>query len=216
MSEDWISRGPCPRTVLSGRPPSGVPPACQTCQLVVARIRHMRVGFWRIRDALRDRGIIRPWRSRRVCDEIIRAFAEACAGARLGVSWVTVISGPMHKHDDQQEQIDRAVLPSRSFSGKKCAAGKARPDRKPSRPIDFLRRAGGGIVADWLLDDQPVEIETNPMVRCCRFALYGGNQRQINHDGPCSSILPDEMFKRSERTQLTAFIRESEHSARVM
>src|SRR3546814_19650231 len=76
------------------------------------------------------------------------------------------LQGPMHKHDDQQEQIDRAVQTIQKFSGKKVRGWESPGLTETFQTIDCLARAGIEYVADWVLDDQPVEIETSegPMI----------------------------------------------------
>ncbi|MBT3810879.1 MAG: polysaccharide deacetylase, partial [Rhodospirillaceae bacterium] len=114
--EDGDIARPMPRVVLP--PPMGVPLLPDLPNWAWHEY-GMRVGFWRIRDALRDRGIIPTMAvNGRVCETYPRV-----AEAALELGWEFMghghVQGPMHKHDDQQEQIDRACAAIEKFTGKK-------------------------------------------------------------------------------------------------
>jgi len=118
----------------------------------------------------------------------------------------------MHKHDDQQEQIDRAVAAIEKFSGKKVRGWESPGLTETFQTIDCLARAGVEYVADWVLDDQPVEIETTegPMLS----VPYTVETNDITMMA-LQQHSSDEMFKRS-KDQFDRLYQESADSARIM
>jgi peptidoglycan/xylan/chitin deacetylase (PgdA/CDA1 family) len=96
----------------------------------------MRVGFWRLYDALNQRGIVPTMATNGiVCDSYPR-IVEAALKKDWEIMGHGFVQGPMHKVENQQEAIDATINTIKRFSGK--------------APVG------------WVLDDQPVWLKANP------------------------------------------------------
>ncbi len=207
--EDWDIARPMPRTVLP--PPMGVPLLPDLPNWSWHEY-GMRVGFWRIAETFQKYGI-RPTMAinGRVCETYPRVAEEA-----LKLDWEFMghgyLQGPMHKHDDQQEQIDRACAAIEKFSGKKVRGWESPGLTETFQTIDYLARAGVEYVADWVLDDQVVEIATT------EGPMYSVPYTVETNDITMMALQQhssDEMFKRS-KDQFDRLYMESEKSTRIM
>ncbi|MGE0255967.1 MAG: polysaccharide deacetylase family protein [Alphaproteobacteria bacterium] len=207
--EDWDDRRAMPRTVLP--PPQGQPVLPDLPNWAWHEY-GMRVGFWRIAEVLAEFGITPTLATNgRVCETFPRVPEEA-----LKRGWEFMghghVQGPMHKHDDQQEQIDRAVDSIRRFSGRKVRGWESPGLTENYETIDCLARAGIEYVADWVLDDQPVDIATSegPVVSV-PYTVETNDITMMaiqHHDSA-------EMFRRI-RDQFDRLYKESEAITRVM
>jgi peptidoglycan/xylan/chitin deacetylase (PgdA/CDA1 family) len=157
--EHWTMRNPMPRMVLS-------PPMGQALQPDLPNWAWheygMRSGFWRIHEALTSRGIIPTMATNGIVCESYPRVAEA--GLKHG--WEMMghgyIQGPMHKLENQQEEINRACEAIKKFSGKSPVGWESPGLTENDHTIDCLSAAGIEYVADWVLDDQPVWIKADP------------------------------------------------------
>lgn len=207
--EDWDISRAMPRTVLP--PPMGQPLLPDLPNWSWHEY-GMRVGFWRIAEVFKELDI-KPTMAinGRCCETYPRVAEEA-----LKLGWEFMghgyLQGPMHRHDDQQEQIDRACQAIQRFSGKKVRGWESPGLTETFGTIDFLARAGVEYVADWVLDDQPVDIQTTE-----------GRMVSVPYTVETNDITmmalqqhsADEMFKRC-KDQFDQLYKESEHSARIM
>ena len=207
--EDWDISRAMPRTVLP--PPMGVPLLPDLPNWSWHEY-GMRVGFWRISEAFKKFNV-RPTMAvnGRVCENYPRIAEEA-----LKLDWEfmghSYLQGPMHKHDDQQEQINRACDAIKSFSGKKVRGWESPGLTETFQTIDYLARAGIEYVADWVLDDQPVEIETTEgAVISVPYTVETNDITMMALQQHSS----EEMFKRS-KDQFDRLYQESEESTRIM
>jgi peptidoglycan/xylan/chitin deacetylase (PgdA/CDA1 family) len=66
----------------------------------------------------------------------------------------------MHHLEKQKEEIFQAVEAIRAFTGKKPRGWESPGLTETHETIDWLAEAGIEYVADWVLDDQPVRIDT--------------------------------------------------------
>ena len=207
--EDWDIGRAMPRTVLP--PPMGQPLLPDLPNWAWHEY-GMRVGFWRIAEVLQNFAI-RPTMAvnGRVCENYPRVAEEA-----LKRDWEFMghgyLQGPMHRHDDQQEQIDRACAVIREFSGQKVRGWESPGLTETFATIDYLARAGIEYVADWVLDDQPVDIATTegPIVSV-PYTVETNDITMMalqHHSG-------EEMYRRC-RDQFDRLYRESATGARVM
>lgn len=161
--EDWDIGGPMPRTVLP--PPMGQPLLPDLPNWSWHEY-GMRVGFWRLREVLQRHGIRATLAlNGRVCETYPRAVAGG-----LEAGWEPMghgyVQGPMHKLDDQRQAIRMTQEAIAAFVGKPARGWESPGLTETFETIDILREEGIEYVADWVLDDQPVEIATRagPMV----------------------------------------------------
>lgn len=155
--EEWEITRPMPRNVSN--PPGGVS--------VVPDIQNwgwheygMRVGIWRIMEALR-RHRIKPTLSinARVCETRPRI-----ARAALDDGWELMahcyVQMPIHKIEDQRAMIRQSIEVLKKFTGK-MPAGWLGPGRGQTyATLDYIAEAGFKYFADWVMDDQPFYVKT--------------------------------------------------------
>jgi peptidoglycan/xylan/chitin deacetylase (PgdA/CDA1 family) len=122
----------------------------------------MRVGFWRIFDALNQRKIIPTLAT----NGIVCTSYPRVAEAGLQKGWEMMghgyIQGPMHKLPNQLESIEQTIEAIKKFSGKAPVGWESPGLTENDETIDHLSQAGIEYVADWVLDDQPVWIQAKP------------------------------------------------------
>ncbi|MCC2095510.1 MAG: polysaccharide deacetylase family protein [Hyphomicrobiales bacterium] len=155
--EEWSIERAMPRTVL--------PPPMGGMQLpdVPNWAWHeygMRVGFWRFAEALEKAGIRATLAlNGRVCEVYPRVAEEA---HRLG--WEFMGHGweqrPMHAVEDQPEEIARSIAAITAVTGKAPRGWESPGLTETPETLDHLRAAGIEYVANWPLDDEPVEMRT--------------------------------------------------------
>jgi allantoinase len=155
--ENWDLRRSMPRTVLP--PPMGAPLLPDLPNWTWHEY-GMRVGFWRIFEALAARKI-RPTLALNgaVCEAyppVVRAAREA-GWEFMGHGW---LQGPMHLLEDQRSSIRRAMDAIAAVTGKTPRGWESPGLTETAETIDFLAAEGVQYVADWVLDDQPCEVET--------------------------------------------------------
>jgi len=155
--EEWDIEKPMPRGVLSA--PQGV----TTVPDVPNWAWHdygMRVGFWRMLDALAKRKIrVTTAINANVC----RSY-EPVARAMLDAGWEFmghgVKQGAMHLVPDQREAIRTAIGILREFTGKTPKGWLGPGLTETWETLDILVEEGIEYVSDWVNDDQPYEIKT--------------------------------------------------------
>ena len=120
----------------------------------------MRVGFWRLIDALAKRKI-RATTS--INAHVIESYTPV-AKAMLDAGWEFmahgVIQGAMHLLPDQRAAIRRSVEMLRKFTGKKPKGWLGPGLTETWETLDYLAQEGIEYVSDWVNDDQPYEIRT--------------------------------------------------------
>jgi len=157
--EHWSMSRPMPRTVLS--PPMGTPLHPDLPNWAWHEY-GMRVGFWRLHQALTARGLgVTLAINGVVCDTYPRvAEAGLKAGWEfMGHGWV---QGPMHKVDNQAEAIELAMAKIASFTGARPRGWESPGLTETETTLDLLSAAGVEYVADWVLDDQPTWLQARP------------------------------------------------------
>lgn len=120
----------------------------------------MRVGFWRLFDALTKRKIpVTTAINAQVC----QSYAPV-ARAMLDAGWEFmghgVVQGAMHNLPDQRAAIRKAVQLLRDFTGRKPKGWLGPGLTETWETLDFLAEEGIEYVSDWVNDDQPYEIRT--------------------------------------------------------
>lgn len=155
--EEWDIERPMPRSVLS--PPMGQPLMPDLPNWAWHEY-GMRVGFWRLLDCLKRFEIpVTLAINGSVCTTYPRV-----ASAALEAGWEFIGHGfnqrPMHQIEDELEVINQTIEAIRSFTGRVPRGWESPGLTETFDTIDHLAAAGIEYVADWVLDDQPVEIAT--------------------------------------------------------
>ncbi|MEZ5729715.1 MAG: polysaccharide deacetylase family protein [Burkholderiaceae bacterium] len=172
----------------------------------------MRVGFWRIHEALRRRGIVPTL----AINGIVCETYPRVAGAALDAGWEFMGHGyvqmPMHRVEDQAQAIAQCMDAIRRFTGKAPRGWESPGLTETETTIDLLSAAGIEYVADWVVDDQPCWIQASP-----KPVLSVPYTVEIN-DIPLMAIQNhrgDELYHRGLQ-QLDRLWSDSAHSTRVM
>jgi peptidoglycan/xylan/chitin deacetylase (PgdA/CDA1 family) len=161
--ENWDIRRPMPRAVLP--PPMGNPLLPDLPNWAWHEY-GMRVGFWRFVEVLGNFGIVPTF----ALNGSVCALYPRVAEAALKAGWEFMghgfIQGPMHNLEDQRISIRRTVDAIREFTGKPPRGWESPGLTETLDTIDILAEEGIEYVADWVLDDQPCDIQTTkgPMV----------------------------------------------------
>lgn len=120
----------------------------------------MRVGFWRLKEALDALGIKASlFTNARVLTDYTRV-----AEAALEAGWEFVGHGydqqPTHVEKDQRAMIRRTVEIIQDFTGKAPVGWLAPGLTETLYTPDYLAEAGIKYIADWVIDDEPCWIKT--------------------------------------------------------
>jgi peptidoglycan/xylan/chitin deacetylase (PgdA/CDA1 family) len=207
--EEWEITRPMPRQYSS--PPGGqsVPPDVQNWGW---HEYGMRVGIWRIIEALRKHRI-KPTMSinARVCETRPRV-----AQAALDEGWEfmahTYVQMPIHKVEDQRAMIRQTIDVLKKFTGR-LPSGWLGPGRgQTGATLDYVAEAGFKWFGDWVMDDQPFFAKTKH-----------GPILSIPYSVELNDILimvslqqeSDAMFKRA-RDAFDQVYRESAKGARIL
>ncbi len=157
--EHWSMERAMPRTVLS--PPMGQPLQPDLPNWAWHEY-GMRVGFWRIHDALRNLGIIPTLAINGVVCESYPRVARVALESGWEFMGHGYVQGPMHSVANQREAIVQTVNAIKAFTGQVPRGWESPGLTETSQTIDYLAEAGIEYVADWVFDDQPVWIPATP------------------------------------------------------
>jgi len=172
----------------------------------------MRVGVWRFHEVLKDFGIVPTFAlNGSVCQAYPRV-AEAALKAEWEFMGHGYVQGPMHKLDDQRVAIRKTVEAIHAFTGKAPRGWESPGLTETSETVDILAEEGIEYVADWVLDDQPVDIMTSKGRVVSVPYTVEINDVSIMAVQQHSS---DELLKRGIR-QFDRLYKESANSMRVM
>lgn len=207
--EEWSIERAMPRTVLP--PPMGQPLLPDVPNWAWHEY-GMRVGYWRFMDVLARAGVKATLA---INGNVCKSYPRV-AGAALEAGWEFMghglIQGPMHKVEDQGHAIRQTVEEIRAFTGQGPRGWESPGLTETDETLDLLRQAGIEYVADWVLDDQPVDIATRhgPMVSVPYTVEINDIVISLiqNH--------PSEMLLQRGKDQFDQLHREGEQSARVM
>jgi peptidoglycan/xylan/chitin deacetylase (PgdA/CDA1 family) len=207
--EEWSIERNMPRTVLP--PPYGQPLLPDLPNWSWHEY-GMRVGFWRIHEALGRLGLRATFAiNGSVCKSYPRV-AEAGLKAGWELMGHGYIQRPMHHVEDQRAAIRDTVEAIRQFTGKAPRGWESPGLTETYDTIDWLAEAGIEYVADWVLDDQPCMIKTahGPMVSVPYTVEMNDIAMMVlqNH--------PSEEWLRRGIDQFDRLYLEGEKSARVM
>lgn len=207
--ENWDPRRPMPRTVLP--PPMGVTLLPDVPNWSWHEY-GMRVGFWRLHEVLAELGI-RPTVA--INGSVCEAYPRL-ATAALDAGWEFMghgyLQGPMHNLEDQRLSIRRTLEAIKSFTGRAPRGWESPGLTETLDTADLLAEEGIEYVADWVLDDQPCEIETRSGPLVALPYTVEINDVAMMAVGQHSS---DELLKRGVR-QFDRLYRESAAITRVM
>jgi allantoinase len=207
--EEWSIERPMPRTVLS--PPMGQPLVPDVPNWAWHEY-GMRVGFWRIRDALTRRGIRTTFAvNGNVCNSYPRV-----AGAARDAGWEFMGHGfvqrPMHHLDDQRRAIADTMSAIEQFCGRPPVGWESPGLAETDETLDLLAEAGIEYVADWVLDDLPTELRTlHGPVLSVPYTVESNDivVHAIQH-------LPSNAFKQRTTDHFDRLYQEGSENARVM
>ncbi|OVZ61010.1 polysaccharide deacetylase [Pigmentiphaga sp. NML080357] len=156
--EVWEPTAAMPRAVLS--PPMGAPMLPDVPNWAWHEY-GMRVGFWRILDALRARSMPASFA---LNGAAIPRYEEVCTAAR-DAGWEFMGHGlvqrPMHKVEDQRAAIRETIDEIQRFTGKAPRGWESPGLTETDDTVDYLAECGIEYVADWVLDDQPVRLRSS-------------------------------------------------------
>jgi len=155
--EEWSIDHPMPRTVLT--PPRGQPLIPDLPNWAWHEY-GMRVGFWRLLGALRAAGLRATLAINGAVCESYPRVAQAAMEADWEFMGHGFLQGPMHHVDDQRQAIRDTITCIRNVTGKPPRGWESPGLTETFETPDLLAEEGIEYVADWVLDDQPVEIQT--------------------------------------------------------
>jgi peptidoglycan/xylan/chitin deacetylase (PgdA/CDA1 family) len=207
--EEWAIERNMPRTVLT-------PPLGQALQPDLPNWAWheygMRVGYWRFHEVLAKHKVKATLA---INGSVIESYPRVAEAARdagwefMGHGW---IQRPMHHVEDQRKAIADTVAAIRKFTGKPPRGWESPGLTETYDTIDWLAEAGIQYVADWVLDDQPVTINTmhGPIVSVPYTVEMNDISMMVlqNH--------PSEEWLRRGIDHFDRLYQEGEKSARVM
>ncbi|MBT5560366.1 MAG: polysaccharide deacetylase family protein [Proteobacteria bacterium] len=155
--EHWDSTVAQPRTILP--PPMGKPLLPDVPNWSWHEYGN-RVGFWRLRDLFNEYGVTPTLAMNGTILESYPRIAEEALKHEWEFMGHGFIQSPMHKLDNQAEHIQRTIDAIKSFTGKPPTGWESPGLTETMETLDLLSKAGIEYVADWPLDDQPVELKT--------------------------------------------------------
>jgi len=207
--EDWGIERPMPRTVLS--PPMGQPMLPDLPNWAWHEY-GMRVGFWRVHEVLQRHGVIPTLAINGLVCKTYPRIAQAGKDAGWEFMGHGYFQGPMHKLEDQRGAIRDTIAAIREFTGRAPVGWESPGLTETYDTIDLLAEQGIKYVADWVLDDQPVNIATSagPVVS----VPYTVELNDIPM-GALQHMSVDEMVKRGV-THFDQLYKESASITRVM
>ena len=154
-AEYWDSSHAMPRTLLP--PPMGLP--------LIPDIPNwtwheygMRVGIWRIAELLNSLGIRATFAVNGMVCERYPRIAETALKREWEFIGHGFVQEPLHQAEDQASAIGRTIDAIRRFTGRAPRGWESPGLAETLDTVDLLANAGIEYVADWVLDDQPCQI----------------------------------------------------------
>jgi allantoinase len=155
--EEWSIDHPMPRTVLS--PPMGAPLQPDVANWAWHEY-GMRVGFWRILETIKAAGLRATLATNGAVCKSYPRIIEAALEAEWEIMGHGFVQKPMHKVDDQRQAIRDTINAIREATGKPPRGWESPGLAETFETPDLLAEEGIEYIADWVLDDQPVELQT--------------------------------------------------------
>ena len=174
----------------------------------------MRVGFWRLLEALDQAEDPRHHVDQRAA--CARSY-EPVARAMLDAGWEFmghgVVQGAMHLLPDQRAAIRESIEILRDFTGKKPKGWLGPGLTETWETLDILAEEGIEYVSDWVNDDQPYEIRTTagPLVSVPYTLELNDIPMMVIQHHTSSGVA-----RRARRTSSTASTRRARKNPRVM
>jgi len=157
--ENWLPENLMPRMVLP--PPMGAgAPLLPDLPNWACHEYGNRVGFWRIYEMFKKRNLKATFA---VNGSAIEIYEEVCRAAHesgwefMGHGWT---QKPMHKCENQAEEIAKTFEAIRKMTGKPPRGWESPGLTETPETLDLLAAAGLEYIADWVIDDQPVYVNT--------------------------------------------------------
>ncbi len=154
--EHWDSENPQPRTILP--PPMGQPLLPDVPNWSWHEYGN-RVGFWRLRDMFKGYGVTPTLAMNGKIIESYKPIVDVALEGGWEFMGHGYVQGPMHRLDDQREHIRSTVEAIKDFTGKGPRGWESPGLTETMETLDILAEEGIEYVADWPLDDQPVELQ---------------------------------------------------------
>ncbi len=121
----------------------------------------MRVGFWRLLDALSSRKLKASAAiTARVCEGAGEPVARAMREAGWGFMGHGYQQAALHTVEDQREFIHKSFDILKKYTGKAPMGWLGPGLHETLDSLDYLAEAGFRFVCDWPMDEQPVEMRT--------------------------------------------------------
>ena len=122
------------------------------------------------------------------------------------------IQRPMHQVQDQWESISKTFEALKSFSGKPPRGWESPGMTETGETLDLLKEVGFEYIANWVLDDQPVQLTTR------HGPIYSVPYTVEINDIAISALQEhsSEMILTRGRDQFDRLYEEGAESARVM
>jgi hypothetical protein len=155
--EVWDSTKPQPRTVIT--PPAGGSPIPDVPNWAWHEYGN-RVGFWRLKEVLDAFEVPTTLALNGLVCKIYPRIAEEA----LEAGWEFMGHGysqlSMQKVENERLDIQRTRDVIKDFTGKAPRGWLGPALTETDETVDILKEEGFEYVADWVLDDQPVELRT--------------------------------------------------------
>jgi peptidoglycan/xylan/chitin deacetylase (PgdA/CDA1 family) len=156
--EHWVIDQPMPRVIVN--PPGGAEKSVPDIPNWAWHEYGQRVGFWRLKAIFDEFGVAGSLvMNASVCDAYPQ-IVDAC----LASGWDVVGHGYVQKAlptiPDQRDMIHRVFRRIREYTGKPPRGWLSPALAETHDTVDWLHEAGFEYVADWVLDDQPVDLRT--------------------------------------------------------
>lgn len=207
--EHWSIERAMPRTILP--PPMGQPLMPDLPNWAWHEY-GMRVGFWRLLDALTSRGITPTLAINGIVCETYPRVAGAAAEAGWEFMGHGHVQSPMHKLDDEAVAIEKCLSTIAGFTGTRPLGWESPGLTETDATLDLLSAAGIDHVANWVLDDQPMWLSAKP--KPVVSVPYSVELNDIPVHG-LQNHRSDELFERG-RLQLERLWQEGADNPRVM
>ncbi len=156
--ENWVIDAPMPRTVVN--PPGGAEKSVPDIANWAWHEYGQRVGFWRLKKIFDEFGVAATMMlNGSVCDAYPQIVEESLQSGwdLAGHGW---IQRALPAVPDQREMIHRVFKRLAEFSGRPPKGWLGPALAETHDTVDWLHEAGFEYVADWVLDDQPVDLRT--------------------------------------------------------
>ena len=156
--EHWVISEPMPRTVVN--PPGGVARSVPDIPNWAWHEYGNRVAFWRMKKIFDEFGVAASLvLNGSVCD-----FYPQIVDACLDSGWDLVGHGWIQRAlpavPDQRRMIHRVFKRLKDYAGKPPKGWLGPALAETHDTVDWLAEAGFEYVADWVLDDRPVDLRT--------------------------------------------------------